>query len=144
CTPLKEKTLPPCTPRTLPPVVSTIALAPPLTLAACAIGIPPRKTTPAARALLFKNIRRFMILSPRRLWAGTHYRTPGPRTGGETGKNSSVMAGTTGLEPATSDVTGRRSNQLSYVPARCRVSDQNSTARIADSQFWNELQVHSA
>src|SRR6185437_5429867 len=27
------------------------------------------------------------------------------------------MAGTTGLEPATSDVTGRRSNQLNYVPA---------------------------
>ena len=30
------------------------------------------------------------------------------------------MAGTTGLEPATSDVTGRRSNQLNYVPALCR------------------------
>ncbi len=28
------------------------------------------------------------------------------------------MAGTTGLEPATSDVTGRRSNQLNYVPYR--------------------------
>jgi hypothetical protein len=28
------------------------------------------------------------------------------------------MAGTTGLEPATSDVTGRRSNQLNYVPGR--------------------------
>ena len=28
------------------------------------------------------------------------------------------MAGTTGLEPATSDVTGRRSNQLNYVPLR--------------------------
>ncbi len=27
------------------------------------------------------------------------------------------MAGTTRLELATSDVTGRRSNQLSYVPA---------------------------
>jgi hypothetical protein len=28
------------------------------------------------------------------------------------------MAGLTGLEPATSDVTGRRSNQLNYNPAR--------------------------
>ena len=28
------------------------------------------------------------------------------------------MAGWTGLEPATSDVTGRRSNQLNYHPAR--------------------------
>ena len=27
------------------------------------------------------------------------------------------MAGRTGLEPATSDVTGRRSNQLNYHPA---------------------------
>jgi hypothetical protein len=27
------------------------------------------------------------------------------------------MAGTTGLEPATSAVTGQRSNQLNYVPA---------------------------
>jgi putative transposase len=32
------------------------------------------------------------------------------------GKCSKRMAGTTGLEPATSDVTGRRSNQLNYVP----------------------------
>jgi hypothetical protein len=32
-------------------------------------------------------------------------------------KHGKEMAGTTGLEPATSDVTGRRSNQLSYVPA---------------------------
>ena len=33
----------------------------------------------------------------------------------------SWLAGTTGLEPATSDVTGRRSNQLNYVPALCRI-----------------------
>ena len=33
------------------------------------------------------------------------------------------MAGTTGLEPATSDVTGRRSNQLNYVPARIATSE---------------------
>jgi hypothetical protein len=30
------------------------------------------------------------------------------------------MAGTTGLEPATSAVTGQRSDQLSYVPTRTR------------------------
>ena len=42
------------------------------------------------------------------------------------------MAGATGIEPATSDVTGRRSNQLNYNPApgrviRLRVND----ARLA-------------
>ena len=32
------------------------------------------------------------------------------------GSDEEEVAGTTGLEPATSDVTGRRSNQLNYVP----------------------------
>ena len=41
-------------------------------------------------------------------------------------KKREKVAGTTGLEPATSDVTGRRSNQLNYVPA-CR----SATFRIA-------------
>jgi hypothetical protein len=31
---------------------------------------------------------------------------------------SEGMAGTTGLEPAASAVTGQRSNQLNYVPTR--------------------------
>ena len=33
-----------------------------------------------------------------------------------------VMAGTTGLEPATSAVTGQRSNQLSYVPSAISIT----------------------
>jgi len=40
-------------------------------------------------------------------------------------KKRKRMAGTTGLEPATSDVTGRRSNQLNYVPA-CGLSKCNT------------------
>ena len=39
------------------------------------------------------------------------------------------MAGVTGLEPATSGVTGRRSNQLSYAPAggaRCNSAQARS------------------
>jgi hypothetical protein len=33
-------------------------------------------------------------------------------------QNQKGMAGTTGLEPAASAVTGQRSNQLNYVPTR--------------------------
>ncbi len=36
---------------------------------------------------------------------------------GKSGGLSDPEAGATGLEPATSDVTGRRSDQLSYAPA---------------------------
>ena len=44
------------------------------------------------------------------------------------------MAGTTGLEPATSDVTGRRSNQLNYVPA---MSGGYSDANMTPGQAQN-------
>jgi hypothetical protein len=36
---------------------------------------------------------------------------------GAAGSGTDMMARVTGLEPATSDVTGRRSNQLSYTRA---------------------------
>ena len=37
------------------------------------------------------------------------------------------MAGATGVEPATSGVTGRRSNQLSYTPA---TADRDDTSYL--------------
>ena len=43
------------------------------------------------------------------------------------------LAGTTGLEPATSDVTARRSNQLNYVPALRVVSDTRMVAQHFES-----------
>jgi hypothetical protein len=59
------------------------------------------------------------------------------------------MAGTTGLEPATSDVTGRRSNQLSYVPAEwvTSVTHQNITAQpcfanMGDSENYCYRYIH--
>ena len=51
------------------------------------------------------------------------------RTGRENGwlclAYSMKMAGVTGLEPAASGVTGRRSNQLSYTPKWWAVKDSN-------------------
>ena len=40
-------------------------------------------------------------------------------SGVTSGNSFAKMAGTTGLEPATSAVTGQRSNQLNYVPRDC-------------------------
>ena len=62
---------------------------------------------------------------PERMLANVCTRKPGIAEVFE--RKRKKLAGTTGLEPATSDVTGRRSNQLSYVPALCQVSDQNNT-----------------
>ena len=41
------------------------------------------------------------------------------------------MAGTTGLEPATSAVTGQRSNQLSYVPSVFATTSRKSQSLLA-------------
>src|SRR5215472_11396519 len=41
------------------------------------------------------------------------------------------MAGTTGLEPAASAVTGQRSNQLNYVPTQSTLSDSSIFRVIA-------------
>ena len=51
------------------------------------------------------------------------------------------MAGTTGLEPATSAVTGQRSNQLSYVP---RVGLWYQTARRHSAQLLHNLLMVAA
>ena len=52
---------------------------------------------------------------PAQCAAGVSLKTQMPRKGLPGG---GIMAGSTGLEPATSGVTGRRSNQLNYDPAR--------------------------
>ena len=66
-----------------------------------------------------------------------------------------LMAGTTGLEPATSAVTGQRSNQLSYVPTSlfrhygiCHIESSVSqlslfslvsTLSLLWTQFWASI-----
>ena len=56
-----------------------------------------------------------------------------------------VMAGVTGLEPAASGVTGRRSNRLSYTPLRA-VRRQEATSSMygvgfAKSRRWQRCLV---
>ena len=45
------------------------------------------------------------------------------------------MAGVAGLEPVTSAVTGQRSNQLSYTPARGKLKIKNLFARVKRETF---------
>ena len=45
------------------------------------------------------------------------------------------MAGTTGLEPATSAVTGQRSSRLNYVPATYVEYIQNDSTLVGDVRF---------
>ena len=53
-----------------------------------------------------------------------------------------MMAGTTGLEPATSAVTGQRSNQLNYVPTRInRLAENSEKVAIAEDDLANVRSV---
>jgi hypothetical protein len=54
---------------------------------------------------------------------------------------SESMAGTTGLEPATSAVTGQRSNQLSYVPPE---SPSYPKWDVSDSPGWAQTRLDAA
>src|SRR3981081_1769482 len=59
-----------------------------------------------------------------------------------------VLAGATGLEPAASGVTGRRSNQLSYAPGKALIFGLSlrvrwDTTRIPPSQDRLESPVDS-
>ena len=51
------------------------------------------------------------------------------------------MAGVAGLEPVTSAVTGQRSNQLSYTPAKGNVKIKNIRAdvKFCFAAFWRFL-----
>ena len=46
------------------------------------------------------------------------------------------MAGVAGLEPVTSAVTGQRSNQLSYTPAKGDVTIKNLYHNV---KFWFQI-----
>ena len=49
------------------------------------------------------------------------------------------MAGVAGLEPVTSAVTGQRSNQLSYTPARVKLRLENVPQRVKLQMIKNPL-----
>ena len=54
--------------------------------------------------------------------------------------NRRFMAGSTGLEPAASAVTGQRSNQLNYDPAinavRPKAADSAESKSLLSSKWW--------
>src|ERR1035437_826986 len=53
------------------------------------------------------------------------------------------MAGTTGLEPATSAVTGQRSNQLSYVPTLISSTYAKSKNLLSFAAVYSFSRIHS-
>jgi hypothetical protein len=56
-------------------------------------------------------------------------------------KHLKRMAGTTGLEPAASAVTGQRSNQLNYVPTRQINEMRNRQCLCGVAQFAYIAQI---
>jgi hypothetical protein len=80
---------------------------------------------------LSPNLKRHTVELIAKILTGTRTDTPNPGAAIRSCKRLRRMAGTTGFEPATSDVTGRRSNQLNYVPeaSKRRYSDFSTSRR---------------
>jgi hypothetical protein len=52
------------------------------------------------------------------------------------------MAGVAGLEPVTSAVTGQRSNQLSYTPAKGKLKLKNFQPNVKDFSTFGRAGLH--
>ncbi len=71
------------------------------------------------------------------LLGDTPTNTPAPEEErDEANSTCSKLAGWTGLEPATSDVTGRRSNQLNYHPAKVGPRTNGATRECPGESNW--------
>ena len=57
----------------------------------------------------------------------------GPQRLSGSDRSGKELAGATGLEPATSGVTGRHSNQLSYAPAGDRALNVRGDGELRDA-----------
>ena len=62
--------------------------------------------------------------------------TPAPEEEQDDANLFEELAGWTGLEPATSDVTGRRSNQLNYHPAKASRTCTHGPWGLPGRAWW--------
>src|SRR4051812_17668446 len=103
-------------PRTFAPASRRIAAWPPPPNVASTARVPPcaQVRTASARTGMWYAVT---CDSEAAVSTLQHKKTPAPEEAG-VGARITLQAGLTGLEPATSGVTDRRSNQLSYSPKK--------------------------